>query len=67
MNMNMKHLFDNKMYVMLNLTICYDTQKCHVIVINDEWIILSYETLVYTVNFILKFHNFNRKSSFVMK
>ena len=42
---------------MPNLAICYDTQKCHTIVIDHEWIILSYETFVHAMNFILKFHN----------
>ena len=30
--------------MMHNLAICYDTQKCHKIVIDHEWIILSYDT-----------------------
>ena len=54
---------------MPNLTICYDTQKCHTIVINHKQIILSYETFVHTMNVILQFYNFfvvkyHRKFSF---
>ena len=45
------------MYVITNLIICYDTQKCHTIVLDCEWIILSYETFVYVMNFNLKFYN----------
>ena len=39
-----------------NLIICYDTQICHTILLDHEQIILSYETFVYAMNFILKFY-----------
>ena len=51
---------------MTNLIVYYDTQKCHTIVFDFEWIILSYETFVYEMNFVSKFYNleYHRKYSF---